>query len=180
MKQVVYAPGTVKRLSIAVAINKVLTDSEKEEVKNLIQSAAGIDFSRGDAVSVSGLQFEGANIDKQAQEDFTKQYQQEQLFYFIGTSVVPLVVVLVLGGFALLVLRNFVAKMPSAKRIERRIEEIADTRPEEVEQEEEIQPVQATQREIKSQKEQSISELNEAVMAAPEEAAKLLVSYIKD
>ena len=49
-----------------------------------------------------------------------------------------------------------------------------------VEQEEEIQPVQATQREIKSQKEQSISELNEAVMAAPEEAAKLLVSYIKD
>ena len=180
VKQVVYAPGTVKRLSIAVAINKVLTDSEKEEVKNLIQSAAGIDFSRGDAVSVSGLQFEGANIDKQAQEDFTKQYQQEQLFYFIGTSVVPLIVVLVLGGFALLVLRNFVAKMPSAKRIERRIEEIADTRPEEVEQEEEIQPVQATQREIKSQKEQSISELNEAVMAAPEEAAKLLVSYIKD
>ena len=33
VKQVVYAPGTIKRLSIAVAVNKILTDSEKEELR---------------------------------------------------------------------------------------------------------------------------------------------------
>ena len=34
VKQVIYAPGTLKRLSIAVAVNKILTDSEKEEVNS--------------------------------------------------------------------------------------------------------------------------------------------------
>ena len=66
VKQVIYAPGTIKRLSIAVAVNKILTDSEKEELKNLVLSASGVDYSRGDVISVSGLQFEGAAIDKQA------------------------------------------------------------------------------------------------------------------
>ena len=46
VKQVIYAPGTIKRLSIAVAINKILTESEKEEIKNLVLSAAGVDYSR--------------------------------------------------------------------------------------------------------------------------------------
>ena len=34
--------------------------------------------------------------------------------------------------------------------------------------------------EAKSQKEQHINEINEAIMAAPEEAAKLLTSFIKE
>ena len=179
VKQVVYAPGTVKRLSIAVAINKVLTDAEKEEVKNLVQSASGIDFSRGDTVSISGLQFEGANIDKESQAEFNRQYQQEQLLYFIGSSVVPLIVVLLMGGFALLILKNFVNKMPSSRRLERKIDEIQEPVQEEYEQEEE-NTIVLDKKEIRSQKDQSINELNDAVMTAPEEAAKLLVSYIKD
>ena len=180
VKQVVYAPGTIKRLSIAVAINKVLTDAEKDEVKNLVQSASGIDFSRGDTISISGLQFEGKNIDKESQDEFNRQYQQEQLLYFIGSSVIPLIVILLMGGFALLILRNFVNKMPSGKRIERRFEELQEPVHEEVEQEEDSASITLDKKEIRSQKDQSINELNEAVMTAPEEAAKLLVSYIKD
>ena len=180
VKQVVYAPGTVKRLSIAVAVNKVLTDAEKEEVKNLVLSASGVDYSRGDVISVSGLQFEGAYIDKKSQQDFNEQYQREQLLYFISSSIIPLIVILVLGGFALLVLKNFVTKMPSPKRIERRYEEELESRQEEEEREEDTPKLELDKKEIRSQKDQSINELNEAVMAAPEEAAKLLVSYIKD
>ena len=62
VKQVIYAPGTIKRLSIAVAVNKILTASEKDELKELVLSAAGIDYERGDVISVSGLQFEGAMV----------------------------------------------------------------------------------------------------------------------
>ena len=75
VKQVIYAPGTIKRLSIAVAINKILTDAEKEEISNLVQSAAGVNFDRGDTISVSGLQFEGAGIDKKNKDELAKQYQ---------------------------------------------------------------------------------------------------------
>lgn len=180
VKQVVYAPGTIKRLSIAVAINKVLTDEEKDEIKNLVQSASGVDFSRGDTISISGLQFEGVVVDKKAQEDFNRQYQQQQLLYFIGSSVVPLIVILLMGGFALLILKNFVNKMPTMKKIERRFEELQEPAQEEFEPEEDSSGIVLDKKEIRSQKDQSINELNEAVMTAPEEAAKLLVSYIKD
>ena len=180
-KQVVYAPGTIKRLSIAVAVNKILTEAEKEELKNLVLSASGVDYSRGDVISVSGLQFEGASIDKKAQEDFAKQYQQEQTMYFITSSVIPLIVVLVLGCFALFILKNFVSKMPTPKRQERRMpEEIVETQTEDEEQEENLPKIELNKKEIKSQKEQSINELNEAVMASPEDAAKLITSFIKD
>ena len=62
VKQVVYAPGTIKRLSIAVAVNKILTESEKEELKNLVLSASGVDYSRGDVISVSGLQLKALRL----------------------------------------------------------------------------------------------------------------------
>ena len=184
VKQVIYAPGTIKRLSIAVAVNKILTESEKSELKELILSAAGVDYSRGDVISVSGLQFEGAITDRKAQEDFTKQYQQEQLFYFITSTVMPLIIVLVLGCFALFILKNFVAKMPSAKNREQKqkIQEelMARQMQEDEEQADDIPKIEFNKKEIKSQKEQSINELNDAVMASPEEAAKLITSFIKD
>ena len=158
-----------------------MTEAEKEELKNLVLSASGVDYSRGDVISVSGLQFEGASIDKKAQEDFAKQYQQEQTMYFITSSVIPLVVVLVLGCFALFILKNFVSKMPTPKRQERRMpEEIVETQTEDEEQEENLPKIELNKKEIKSQKEQSINELNEAVMASPEDAAKLITSFIKD
>ena len=181
VKQVIYAPGTIKRLSIAVAINKILTESEKEEIKNLVLSAAGVDYSRGDVISVSGLQFEGATLDKKVNEEVTKQYQREQTIYMITSSVIPLIIVLVLGIFALLVLKGFISKLPTPTRTERKPpEEIASKIVEEEEAPETIQRTEFNKRELQSQKDQNINELNEAIMAAPEDAAKLLTSFIRE
>jgi len=180
VKQVIYAPGTVKRLSIAVAVNKILTGEEKDELKNLVVSASGVDYSRGDIISVSGLQFEGAKIDKTVKEQYNKQYEQEQLVQMITTSVIPLIVVLVLGCFALVILKSFVSKIPTPKPVERKVQEEL---PKVVEEEEapEVAPrVEFNKRELQSQKDQNITELNEAIMSAPEDAAKLLTSFIRD
>ena len=180
VKQVIYAPGTVKRLSIAVAVNKILTAEEKEEVKDLVLSAAGVDYSRGDVISISGLQFEGVKIDKVVNDEFTKQYQQEQLVYTITSSVIPLIIVLILGCFALAVLKGFISKMPAPKPIERKIQEEAPRVIEEEEVNEVAPRIEFNKKEIQSQKDQSISELNEAIMSAPEDAAKLLTSFIRE
>jgi len=182
VKQVVYAPGTVKRLSIAVAVNKILTDEEKEELKNLILSASGVDYSRGDVISVSGLQFEGASIDKTNNENTIKQYQQEQLLYTLTTNIIPLVIVLVLGLFTLIILKGFVSKIPMPKLVERKPQKEV---PRAIEEEEEIQEniapkFEFNKKEVQTQKEQSINELNEAIMGAPEDAAKLLTSFIRE
>ena len=181
VKQVIYAPGTVKRLSIAVAVNKILTAEEKDEIKELVLSASGVDYNRGDVVSVSGLQFEGASIDKKANDELAKQYQQEQLVYTITSSVIPLIIVLILGCFALAVLKGFVSKLPSSRKTEKRVIEEAPLRAIEEEETPETTPkIEFNKKEIQSQKEQTINELNEAVMAAPEDAAKLLTSFIRE
>ena len=180
VKQVIYAPGTVKRLSIAVAVNKILTADEKNELKDLILSASGVDYSRGDVISISGLQFEGATIDRKANDELAKQYEQEQLIYMITSSVIPLIIVLILGCFALVVLKGFVSKIPTPKKVEKKaIEEV----PRVVEEEEIVEAsprIEFNKREIQSQKEQTITEINEAVLAAPEDAAKLLTSFIRE
>ena len=181
VKQVIYAPGTVKRLSIAVAVNKILTAEEKDEIKELVLSASGIDYERGDVISVSGLQFEGATIDKKANEELAKQYQQEQMIYMITSSVIPLIIVLILGCFALAVLKGFVSKLPSAKKIERKVVEEAPIKVSEDDEAPEMTTkLEFNKKEIQSQKEQTITEINEAVMAAPEDAAKLLTSFIRE
>ena len=180
VKQVIYAPGNVKRLSIAVAVNKILTEAEKDELKNLVLSASGIDYSRGDVISVSGLQFEGATIDKKANEEFAKQYKQEQLIDFLFTSVLPLAMVFILGLFALIIIRGFISKMP-VRKVERSIPEEISTRAAEEEETTEAAPkIEFNKKEIASQKEQNITEINEAIMASPEDAAKLLTSFIRE
>ncbi|MCQ2738858.1 MAG: flagellar M-ring protein FliF [bacterium] len=183
VKQVVYAPGTVKRLSIAVAVNKVLTDSEKDELKNLVVSASGIDYSRGDVISISGLQFEGVALDTKTHDVVLKQYEHEQLIELIISSVIPLIIVLILGLFGLVVLKGFISKIPTPqKHIERKApEEIIAKVQEEEDETNEIAPKnELISRGMKSQKEQSINELNEAIMVSPEDAAKLLTSFIRE
>lgn len=181
VKQVVYAPGTVKRMSIAVAINKILTNSEKEEIKELVLSAAGVNYERGDVISISGLQFEGAANDKLASEELAKQYQKEQTLYMLTSSVIPLVVVFALGFFALLILKGFVSKIPTpAPREKKPVEDIQQRIIEEEDTRDTSPRIEFNKRELQSQKEQTITELNDAIMAAPEDAAKLLTSFIKE
>lgn len=179
VKQVVYAPGTVKRLSIAVAVNKILTESESEELKKLVLSASGVDYSRGDVISISGLQFEGAAIDNQALRDMDKQYHQEKLVYLITSSVIPLLVVLVLGFFALLILKGFVAKMPTSRVERKQIVEQVKPAEDEEDNAESLSKLEV-KKEVQNQKEMAIAELNDAIMTAPEDAAKLLTSYIRE
>ena len=98
VKQVVYAPGSVTRLSVAVAVNKILTDEEKEDIKNLVIAAAGMDVTRGDLVNVSSLKFMGIDKAEQLQTLNEEKYAKiMEMLGFIFTNVAPLLIVLVLG-----------------------------------------------------------------------------------
>ena len=98
VKQVVYAPGSVTRLSVAVAVNKILTDEEKEDIKNLVIAAAGMEVTRGDVVNVSSLKFMGIDKAEQLQTLNEEKYAKiMEMLGFIFTNVAPLLIVLVLG-----------------------------------------------------------------------------------
>ena len=107
IKQIVYAPGSVKRMTIAVAVNKILTTKEKEELENLITTASGVNKDRGDVVNVTSLQFASIEEEQKAKQEAQAQFDKESQSDMIFNKILPMVVVLILGGGALLVLSSF-------------------------------------------------------------------------
>ncbi len=186
IKQVVYAPGSVVRMSVAVAVNKILTDDEKEEIKALVAAAAGMDYSRGDVVSVSSLKFTGIDNSEELERD--KQKQQEfimEILTFIFKNVSPVFIILVLG---LMALHNFgnIFKAPKPKE-----EEIEEEEPEDILpsfdpylalQQNQTNNEDFYQQEIQytSAIDKKKSEIINSILGNPEEAARILTSYIKE
>jgi len=196
VKQIIYAPGTIKRLTIAVAVNKILTKPEKEELQNLVLSASGVDYERGDVITVSGLQFEALAQDKKTQEMIAKRNEKETLMEYFAVKLGPSLVVLILGIFVILLLKSVLSKLPQYDVSYRnnllgadddiditdgldensiRILEQGDNLPLD------FSNAETTLQDIEiSKQEQSINTLNEAILSDPEAAAKVLMSYIKD
>ena len=187
IKQVVYAPGSVVRMSVAVAVNKILTDVEKEEIKNLVLAAAGMDETRGDVVNVSSLKFTGIDNSDELERD--KREQQEfilEVLTFIFKNVSPVIIILVLG---LIALHNFGNIFKEPKPAEEEIsqdEADADILPS-------FDPYLALQNnqtntddfyqqdvQFTSAVDKKKSEIINSVLENPEEAARILTSYIKE
>lgn len=190
VKQVVYAPGTVKRMTIAVAVNKVLTAKEKEEIQNLVLSASGSDYNRGDVITVSSLQFESLAEDKAAQAQMEKDLAVDKNVELWTTKIGPLAVVLILGLTALLVIKGLfkgsgsavvATSHPSedlynATAFEAQLPTIKEDSPELMTRE----ALPQIEAHLDPELERVRMELNDTILADPAEAAKLLTSFIKD
>jgi flagellar M-ring protein FliF len=67
VEQIVTAPGTMRRLTIAVVVRKPLTDAQLQKLKEVVGLAAGFNSQRGDAVVVYSMdRLAGANPDTAA------------------------------------------------------------------------------------------------------------------
>lgn len=189
IKQVIYAPGTIKRMTIAVAVNKILTAKEKEEIQNLVLSASGADYNRGDVITVSSLQFESIAEEKAAQDQMQKDLDKENNVEFWATKVGPLAVVLILGLTALLVIKGLLKGIGSGSGAIAQKDEVYNQRafeaqlptikedPTDLISNEALPLLEAH---LDPELERIRMELNDTILADPAEAAKLLTSYIKD
>jgi len=180
IKQVVYAPGRVERMTIAVALNKILTSKEKEEIKNLVMSASGADINRGDIITVSGMQF--ASDGEAGSGTILKQMEQMSTAEFVIRQVAPLLVVLVLGLTALMVIKSAMKKPIQG-------EEVYDssgggyyghTSNSHEDLLEAVAPMPAIEANLDPELEKMRGEINSTIIADPAEAARLLLSYIRD
>lgn len=188
VKQVVYAPGTIKRMTIAVAVNKVLTAKEKEEIQNLVLSASGADYNRGDVITVSSLQFESIAADKEAQAQMEKDLATDKNVELWTTKIGPLAVVLILGLTALLVIKGLFKgggtsvatsqpdEIYNASSFEAQLPTIREEQTELVSRE----ALPQIEAHLDPELERVRMELNDTILADPAEAAKLLTSFIKD
>lgn len=56
-EHLVVAPGNISRLSVAVWLNGELDETTKAKVREAVTAAAGLDFSRGDQLTVESIPF---------------------------------------------------------------------------------------------------------------------------
>lgn len=180
VKQVVYAPGTVQRMTIAVALNKILTTREKDEIKNLIVSASGADEARGDLITISGMQF--ADDGSQNAQALSQIDKTTQLEFWLKT-VGPIVVVLILGLTALFVFASLLKKPAHGEEVyegEGYYSEKDEDEKEDMPNLIEMPSLPSIEAKLDPEFEQMKTDLNHIINADPAEAARLLLSYIKD
>ena len=185
VKQIIYAPGTVKRMTIAVAVNKILTQKEKDELKGLVLSAAGADYERGDVITITSLQFEGLAEEKAAQAEVMKEFKKNSTVDYMTTKLGPLLVILILGLAALFIIKSLMSKAGkiygkedtyNQKVIEPTLPEIKDDIPDII-LSESLPTIEAH---LDPELEKTRIELNETIMADPAEAARILTSFIRN
>jgi flagellar M-ring protein FliF len=109
----VAAPGKVRRLSIAVLLDKTISRAQQEALKNAFAAAAGLDLDpiaeggRGDRIELTAMAFDKTTVTqaKKAAETEAKKSFQSQL---MRNGAAVLIVVLVLVA-SLLVARQLLA-----------------------------------------------------------------------
>lgn len=177
ISQVVYAPGKIQRMTIAVALNKILTTKEKEEIKKLVISASGADETRGDVITVTGMQF-AINPDEQ-DNSIIQQMETMDSTEMIIKNIAPLAVILVLGLGALFVLNSLIKKpvhgeiYDSGSYYDDGFEEDQGTLPL-------GENLPAIETNLDPVLEKIKTDINNTIVSDPAEAARLLQSFIKD
>lgn len=184
IKQVVYAPGSVVRMSVAVAVNKILTEAEKQEIQNLVIAAAGMDLARGDVVNVSSLKFTGIDNTQEIKEDKLRQREFTlEILTFIFKNIFPVFVVLIIS---LIAFRSFsgVFKPVEVKQEDEDEQEasLPQFDPYLVLQQNKTNPEDFFQQDIQyaSAIDKKKGEIINTILGDPEEAARILTSYIKE
>lgn len=186
IKQVVYAPGSVTRLSVAVAVNKILTEQEKTDIQNLVAAAAGMDPNRGDVVNVSSLKFMGIDNEEKLQSQSEQKYERVmEILNFVFTNIAPLAIVLILGLIALSTFSSVLKRPDSQKQQYQEEPQFAGFDPylalgsndmgsEYMDHSDSTEPV------FTSVVDKKRGEIAETIMGDPQDAARLITSYIRE
>ena len=62
-ERTVIAPGSVKRLSVAVVVNKTLDEASRQVIEKTVAAAIGFDEGRRDTIAVTGIAFDTSMLD---------------------------------------------------------------------------------------------------------------------
>ncbi|MCE5284792.1 MAG: flagellar M-ring protein FliF [Pelosinus sp.] len=96
-EKVVAAPGSIKRLSVAVLVDSSLNKAQQDSIAKTVSSAIGINTARGDSVSVEAISFNTELLDKQKAEE--ADYARQQNLAFWGKVILALLLVAIPVGY---------------------------------------------------------------------------------
>lgn len=115
--KVVAAPGSIRRLNVAVLVNDDVNATQQDSILRTVSSAAGINQSRGDTISVEPLPFSTELKDRLAAEQQAEKDRQDRIFYMQVAAV--LLVLALIAGLILLRRRKIQRKLAAIAEQER-------------------------------------------------------------
>lgn len=175
-KRVIYAPGTVERLTVAVVLNKVLTAQETSEITELVENAAGVDRARGDSVDIKGFQFSAPPQDATSALASAANEAQKYNLYL---QLAAIAAVFILGCVALLTFYNLFKRPIEGEIVEEPMDEYAYLEEPETHLLEES-ALPALEAALDPEIEHMRTSINSLVGEDPAEAARVLVTYMKE
>ncbi len=103
-EKTVVAPGSIKRISVGVLIDANISRAQQESVAKAVASAAGINPTRGDVISVEAVPFSTEIADRiKREEQEQEQAKQRDQWTKIGAGAA---VVLLMAGIGFWVLKR--------------------------------------------------------------------------
>jgi flagellar M-ring protein FliF len=179
------ASGFVKKVSVAVVVNKELSPSERSTLRQTVQVAAGLNLERGDQVIVTGIRFSStpyANIaDQEAKKQFDDLDRQSRLKKYISLALIVAMSI----GIAILVLFSLTGSVDSkrSKEIDSILQEeeipLLNTIDEKIQEAEE-----AYHRQLSLEGNRSVASMKEGLSQMafqdPQSIARGLQAYIND
>ncbi len=182
-KTIVYAPGQIQRLSVAVVLNKVLTAQETTEIKELVANAGGLDYARGDSVDIKGFQFtEVLGADAAKQLLAAEEAQQRAFWIQLATIISVSIVVLV----ASILFYNLIKAPATRGQIVHIPQDVAPPEPIVIEAPPELEmeapppPLPIVETQLDPEIEQMRDAIGGAIDQDANEAARLLTAYMRD
>ncbi len=98
VEHIVRAPGSISRLSVAVAVDNTDSKIAVADIQKMVSAATGIITSRGDAITVQAFPFNRSLETQQSQETLTlakQQTQQRYVQYGIAAAAIAVMSLLV-------------------------------------------------------------------------------------
>ncbi len=94
-EKIVAAPGSIKRLNVAVLVNDDINATQQDSIMRSISSAAGINTDRGDTISVEPLPFSTELADRRAAEEQAAKSRQNMIYGIIGLILLLIIALVV-------------------------------------------------------------------------------------
>lgn len=176
------ASGYIKKLSVSVVVDGQLTAAQRNSLQEAVAIAAGIDYPRGDQVTVQNLPFNRSVVDDMRKQ-MDEQVRKEKMTMFIY-AVVALLAVAIAGFVLLRVIQQHRKKQEELELDVPELQELATVK----ELESDLQQIKEAEEEVNveemSEEEKARYELKqqieELVKTNPEGVASIIKSWLSE
>lgn len=177
--KVVAAPGSIRRLNVAVLVNDDVNATQQDSIMRTVSSAAGINQDRGDTISVEPLPFSTELRDRRAAEEQAAKDRENRIFY-MQIAAALLVLALIIG--AIMMRRRKKQQELAALEEQRRLEEEEKARLA-AERAERVDAGEVGEEELTEEEQRHLTEkqtLQQLIDQKPAEVAMLIKTWLSE